>query len=290
MFPLGIKNTLARIINRPLPIRAATSPVTDAYNVALDHDWSNTSIDQSGSLTVNLATTIPAPGAPKGPSPYDPYSPDLVTVHQPTRALDHEKDSDLLNDPLRELIQVPPTQIHDSVYRKQLPILIYDHNSDPNRVIPTGVGQNLGRPTQIRSPTPSTKTRPLFLPSRPSTPAQMMNTQAEKRKRDKAPPVCRSEEPVPDKTFKRRRIDPEEPREPDILELSDDEPDSYGMKLTDTGYQSSSLDDTLNELINAYESVKNRLGKAPSVPSAGPSPPQRARPQPPPAQHTREWL
>ncbi|EUC60718.1 hypothetical protein RSOL_361990, partial [Rhizoctonia solani AG-3 Rhs1AP] len=117
-----------------------------------------------------------------------------------------------------------------------------------------------------------------------------MNPPAEKRKRSPEPVVLRSKGPAQHENIKRRRKDSEEVLEPDIVELSDDELDSYGMRLTDTGYQSPQPDDTLSELANAYESIKTRPGKAPLAHGIRPNQPRSARPRPPPTQLTYEWF
>ncbi|KAH7335570.1 hypothetical protein B0J17DRAFT_720115 [Rhizoctonia solani] len=265
MFSFGFSDVLSKMLarqDRSRVSQASLSSLPESYDVGLTYDWSESSPSTVKSDKRILPFTSPSPGSIFGsPSNADsdftfvnmrrPSSTSKLLGGNPfeTPVLFH-CEQDTTNGSLSELMASPLTATVQSRYGRKLPMFLYggtdNASSDGSRTFqhqtPLSSPWSLA-PSLPPSPTSSNRTRPLFLPSRSSTPLPVRgaftdtsgNTSTHKRKDYPLP----SSDSAAHRS-KRRFTDL------DVININDDDTDDDedgdeddDWCLTDTGYQSS---------------------------------------------------
>ncbi|CUA72714.1 hypothetical protein RSOLAG22IIIB_10248 [Rhizoctonia solani] len=246
--------------DRPRFSQASPSSLPDSYDVGLTYDWSECSPN-----TVNRderilpLLTSPSPSLIfSSPSNTDSdftfvnmlrSSSDSKLLGKPLKPPVLSRcEQDTMNESMSEQTASPLTAISQSRYGRKLPMFLYggtdNASSDGSHTFqhqtPLSSPWSLA-PSLPPSPSSSNRTRPLFLPSCPSTPLPVRG--ALKDTGGNISTRKRKEYPLPSLDSGARRSK-RQFTDSDVINIDDDEEDDdddddYDWCLTDTGYQSS---------------------------------------------------
>ncbi|KDN33587.1 hypothetical protein RSAG8_13322, partial [Rhizoctonia solani AG-8 WAC10335] len=229
--------------------QATRNSLPDSFDVGLTYDWSQ-DISDVESTRSRLAHPYASPNPSLTSKPPVKEDPNLALSSKwtPFSGSDTLADldspfstirKDLLHEPLSALMSPTPAAVFPSVYGRKLPTFLYKTESAPSvssqafRYQTPLTSPRVPSLALPPSPTSSTRTRPLFLPSPSIAPLQLEKTYTDDTSTRKRKGRRSSSFDAPISRPKRHRADS------DVVDVEDDpeSDDDWIPPPIDTGYQ-----------------------------------------------------